>query len=182
MPDLTPGFNGLDKDNCKTWREILKFWDLMRPLLGVCRWVIFANMSCQSPRDYVGLLECPQLWIGVNFLGGPIVGFMGCIPRSKVHGANMGPTCVLSAPGGLYVGPMNLAIRVSMSRTDTQHLYCTDTECFYKYFFKYMFLIMFKKNFRGMITLFHTLEVVASPLYATIKCAFVMSKAAKWYL
>ena len=33
-----------------------------------------------------------------------------CIPDSKVHGANMGPTCVLSAPGGPHVGPMNLAI------------------------------------------------------------------------
>ena len=29
---------------------------------------------------------------------------------SKVHGANMGPTWVLSAPGGSHVGPMNLAI------------------------------------------------------------------------
>ena len=32
-------------------------------------------------------------------------------PNSKVHGANMGPTWVLSAPGGPHVGPMNLAIR-----------------------------------------------------------------------
>ena len=32
------------------------------------------------------------------------------IPDSKVHGANMGPTWVLSAPGGSHVGPMNLAI------------------------------------------------------------------------
>ena len=31
---------------------------------------------------------------------------------SKVHGANMGPTWVLSAPGGPHVGPINLAIRV----------------------------------------------------------------------
>ena len=30
---------------------------------------------------------------------------------SKVHGANMGPTWVLSAPDGPHVGPMNLAIR-----------------------------------------------------------------------
>ena len=40
----------------------------------------------------------------------------GCIihhyPDSKVHGANMGPTWVLSAPDGPHVGPMNLAIRV----------------------------------------------------------------------
>ena len=30
---------------------------------------------------------------------------------SKVHGANMGPTWVLSAPDGPHVGPMNLAVR-----------------------------------------------------------------------
>ena len=33
------------------------------------------------------------------------------VPESKVHGANMGPTWVLSAPDGPHVGPMNLAIR-----------------------------------------------------------------------
>ena len=33
-------------------------------------------------------------------------------PDSKVHGANMGPTWVLSAPDGPHVGHMNLAIRV----------------------------------------------------------------------
>ena len=35
-------------------------------------------------------------------------------PDSKVHGANMGPTGVLSALDGPHVGPMNLAIRVHM--------------------------------------------------------------------
>ena len=29
---------------------------------------------------------------------------------SKIHGANTGPTWVLSVPDGPYVGPMNLAI------------------------------------------------------------------------
>ena len=33
------------------------------------------------------------------------------IPDSKDPGADMGPTCVLSASGGSHVGPMNLAIR-----------------------------------------------------------------------
>ena len=33
-------------------------------------------------------------------------------PYSKIHGANMGPTWILSAPDGPHVGPMNLAIRV----------------------------------------------------------------------
>ena len=32
-------------------------------------------------------------------------------PDSKVHGANMGPTWVLSAPAGPHVCPMNLGIR-----------------------------------------------------------------------
>ena len=34
------------------------------------------------------------------------------IPDSKVHGANMGPTWVLSAPDGPHVGHMNFAIRL----------------------------------------------------------------------
>ena len=33
-------------------------------------------------------------------------------PDSKGDGANVGPTWVLSAPGGSHVGPMTLAIRV----------------------------------------------------------------------
>ena len=32
-------------------------------------------------------------------------------PDSKVHGVNMGPAWVLSAPAGPHVGPMNLALR-----------------------------------------------------------------------
>ena len=34
-------------------------------------------------------------------------------PDSKVHGANMGSTWVLSAPGGPHVGPINFAVRGS---------------------------------------------------------------------
>ena len=37
----------------------------------------------------------------------PVVG----VPDSKVHGANMGSTWVLSAPDGPHGGPMNLVIR-----------------------------------------------------------------------
>ena len=35
----------------------------------------------------------------------------GRVPDSKAHGANMGPTWVLSSPSGPHVGPMNLAIK-----------------------------------------------------------------------
>ena len=33
-------------------------------------------------------------------------------PANKIHGANMGPTWVLSAPDWPHVDPMNFAIRV----------------------------------------------------------------------
>ena len=36
------------------------------------------------------------------------------LPDSKLHEANMGPTWILSAPDGPHVGPMNLAIGVSI--------------------------------------------------------------------
>ena len=36
------------------------------------------------------------------------------LPDSKVHGANVGPIWVLSAPDGPHVGPTNLAIGVYM--------------------------------------------------------------------
>ena len=39
---------------------------------------------------------------------------MVSFPDSKVHGANMGPTWVLSAPDEPHVGRMNLAIRVPL--------------------------------------------------------------------
>ena len=47
--------------------------------------------------------------------------FQSTIPDNKVHGTNMGPTWVLSAPDGPHVGSMNLAIRDLSS--STFHLY-----------------------------------------------------------
>ena len=46
----------------------------------------------------------------------------------KIHAASMGPTWVLSAPGGPHVGPMNLAIRgghVMMSSHNVTALNCS---------------------------------------------------------
>ena len=42
-------------------------------------------------------------------------------PDNKVHGANMGPTLVLSAQDGPLVGPMNLAIRVAGILSPQEH-------------------------------------------------------------
>ena len=53
-------------------------------------------------------------------------GYTQKIPDSKVHGAKMGPTWVLSAPDGSHVGPMNLAVRVA-SFWDVVHIRNTIT-------------------------------------------------------
>ena len=48
----------------------------------------------------------------INQLNPALINVPGTyIPDSKVHGANMEPIWVLSAPDGPHVGPMNLAIR-----------------------------------------------------------------------
>ena len=46
-------------------------------------------------------------------------------PDSKVHMANMGPTRVLSSPGGPHVSPMNLAIWVGMRINAEQYRHQT---------------------------------------------------------
>ena len=37
--DLTLAINGLGKDNCKTRRQTFKFWDLVRLVLGIWRYI-----------------------------------------------------------------------------------------------------------------------------------------------
>ena len=55
----------------------------------------------------------PNVWVPpmqLHFLD-RLTPLFNDIPDSKVHGTNMGPTWVLSAPDGPRVAPMNLAIR-----------------------------------------------------------------------
>ena len=54
--------------------------------------------------------------------------FMIIYPDSKVHGADMGPTWVLSDPDGPHVGPMNLAIRVGYHKSMLHPLTNTRSE------------------------------------------------------
>ena len=53
-----------------------------------------------------------------------IINHLIATPDRKVHGANTGPTWVLSAPGGPHVGPMNLAIRDSIEPYSTNLYVC----------------------------------------------------------
>ena len=43
--DLTSGFNGFGKDNCKTRRESLKFWDLVWLILEILRYLHCLNVE-----------------------------------------------------------------------------------------------------------------------------------------
>ena len=52
------------------------------------------------------------------------------VADSKVHGASMGPTWVLSAPDGPHVGPMSLAIRSVIRARRTWNL-CQFSNCPY---------------------------------------------------
>ena len=66
--DLTPGFNGLRKDNCNTRRESLKFCDLVRVISEIshtfnvdismlgCDWVIFEIL--QTFNMDISMLGC----------------------------------------------------------------------------------------------------------------------------
>ena len=58
---------------------------------------VFIRVDSMVPGQ---LYHCPSSW--------------EIDPDSKVHGANMWPTRVLSAPDRPYVGPMNFAIRGSV--------------------------------------------------------------------
>ena len=44
-----------------------------------------------------------------------------------LHGANMGPTWILSAPDGPHVGPMNLAIREHIQQQDPVVMYICES-------------------------------------------------------
>ena len=136
--NLIHGFNRLGKDNCKTRRETFKFWDLVPLILEIYIWrysqTIFLQNNCVS-RDpqifaYIIIYHKPTLLVGkvksvVLLIESVVLGYglaqthtmqsqsrgRNHNPDSKVHGANMMPAWILSAPDGPHVGPMNLAIR-----------------------------------------------------------------------
>ena len=72
------------------------------------RWKFMAPSSSHARNSVMKIAERSSLKIlpSPNTSGSSHNGN----PDSKVHGANMGPTWVLSAPHGPHIGPMNLAI------------------------------------------------------------------------
>ena len=98
------------------------------PLLNViCLWYILGALSLQKYYLTSMWIRVIKLWWChghlIFIMGMPIPGkmvfilkqgsasFWPHIPDSKVHGTNMGPIWVLSAPDLPHVDPINLAIR-----------------------------------------------------------------------
>ena len=82
-------------NNARTWYDSF-WWYLKRPWIIVFIMTDWTSRHSSSTKIY---------------------------PASKVHGTNMGPTWVLSAPDGPHVGPRNLAIRVSAISVKTSLQY-----------------------------------------------------------
>ena len=88
------------------------------PHAGVCPfWYAFLNaLKTKSCHD------CKFAFDGVG--RGCRYGNRGCrygnFPDSKAHGADIGPNRVLSAADGSHVGPMNLAIWVTVPKATTK--------------------------------------------------------------
>ena len=57
---LTPGFNGLHKDNCKMRRETIKFWELMRLILEIWRYIISFTSAMLKIRQFAVLKTCEK--------------------------------------------------------------------------------------------------------------------------
>ena len=74
-----------------------------------CGWV---SMPAQALIIVINADKFEKLY---RNLGCPYMRYINC-PYSKIHGINLGPTWVLSAPDGPRVGPMNLAIGVNYAR------------------------------------------------------------------
>ena len=66
---------------------------------------------------YNGVVQWTMVHSGSLTLNVPVRMY----PDSKVHGANMGPIWGRQYPGGLHVGPMNLAFWLSSSFEETSN-------------------------------------------------------------
>ena len=74
-----------------------------QPFSGLISWSpVFKSNHCNWFEDFI---------YGWRIFKGFAEPWWHDSPDSKIHGANLGPTWVLSAPNGPHVGPMNLAIR-----------------------------------------------------------------------
>ena len=100
-------------------------------------------------------------------------------PDSKVPGANMGPTWVLSAPDVPHVSPMNLAIRVSMYRESHHKDEMTDISSLEWEFLNWWYILFMLKCPQGIfifIVLISYWILCKKTPWCSFLCAILCSK------
>ena len=106
----------------------LLIWHLKGALITIASYLILSSRWCQTVTQMIAIhhycLMCKNEVIR-KCVWDSHFAVQETIPDIKVHGANMGPTWVLSAPDGPHDGPMNLAIRdpyiQQQKRSDSIH-------------------------------------------------------------
>ena len=137
-------------------------------------------------REYTGISEChsynyeKRLRMQGNHLGGmsvPVVILMH--PDSKIHGANKGPTWVLSPRDGPHVGPMNIAIRAVITLLRLLHLnFGLD-----KQFFTPNLASVLDKYWPILCTTtFHPIPTPGAVYFTVVKMGFMKLKSGGWNL
>ena len=88
-------------------------WSADPPEKGSIKWQITPlHDVINLRRDFTGSRRsCSRCRVAWFRLISENIHNLEIVPDNKVHGANMGPIWVLSAPDGPHVGPVNLAIR-----------------------------------------------------------------------
>ena len=112
-------------DDVIKWKHFPRYWSFVRgihrspvnsPHKGQWRGALMFTLICARINDWVNNGEAGDLRrnrahydviIMITFQSHTFL-------DSKVHGANVGSTWVMSAPDGPHVGPMNLATRVNV--------------------------------------------------------------------
>ena len=111
---------------CLTCTEVLLKWRLFHHNKAI------ASESNQLHLHWCSFDYCVHYSVYLAYPAA--VAIRSIRPDSEVHGANTGPTWVLSAPDGAHVGPTNLAVRACETHLKHKSLHSSDIALSYAQF------------------------------------------------
>ena len=114
------GFWKVQWSFCVCAQPVRRHYSVMPSLIG---WWIHRMIPVSQYVSYEFLHPNSSGWVLKQRF---FIGFRE-YPDSKVNGANMGPTRVLSAPGGPHIGPMKLAITTKVCGYHTFIIFLAQT-------------------------------------------------------